>query len=346
VRARLLALVLALAACDAPAPQADAPAPESTQAVADSAQAAPSAPAAETIDSVAAIVASSGGSVGVVAVHVETGRRVEHLPAEAFPMASTYKLPIVLAVLAKVDSGVISLDDSVDVMPPDFRMGPNQIADSVGASGGRTTVGAMMRSVLIYSDNGASDGLMRMAGGPQAVMAHLRSRGIEGMRIDRYEGEVHWQYNGVKDVPPPDQWTVAEFNRRIAAVPAAEKEAAHARFWDDPRDTSTPAAFAALLVQVQRREGLSATSQRFLLEGMERSLTGRGRIRALLPAGTTVADKTGTIGRTTNDVGIITLPDGSHVALAVMVKMSTRTNADEERTIARVARAVYAHFAR
>jgi beta-lactamase class A len=59
-----------------------------------------------------------------------------------------------------------------------------------------------------------------------------------------------------------------------------------------------------------------------------------------------VADKTGTIGRTTNDVGIITLRDGSHVALAVMVKMSTRTNADEERTIARAARAVYAHFAR
>ncbi|WP_331025386.1 class A beta-lactamase [Longimicrobium sp.] len=346
VTARLLALVLAAAACDAPAPRADAAAPESTQAVADTAAPAPSAPAAETIDSLAAIVASSGGSVGIVAVHVETGRRVEHLPAEAFPMASTYKLPIVLAVLTQVDSGRISLDDSVDVMPSDFRIGPSQIADSVGAGGGKATVGAMIRSVMMYSDNTSADRLMRLAGGPQAVMAHVRSRNVDGMRIDRYEGEVHWQYNGVKDVPPPDQWTVAEFNRRIAAVPAAEKEAAHARFWDDPRDTSTPAAFAALLVQVQRRDGLSATSQRVLLDAMERSPTGRGRIRALLPSGTTVADKTGTIGRTTNDVGLITLPDGSHVALAVMVKMSTRTNADEERTIARVARAVYAHFAR
>jgi beta-lactamase class A len=204
----------------------------------------------------------------------------------------------------------------------------------------------MFRSVMIYSDNASGDRLMKLAGGPEAVTAHVRSRGIQDMRIDRYEGEVHWQYNGVKDVPPPDQWTVAEFNRRIAAVPEVEKEAARARFWDDPRDTSTPAAFAALLVQVQRREGLSATSQRVLLDAMERSPTGRGRIRALLPAGTTVADKTGTIGRTTNDVGIITLPDGSHVALAVLVKMSTRSNQQEERTIARVARAVYAHFAR
>ncbi|MBW3656729.1 MAG: class A beta-lactamase, partial [Gemmatimonadetes bacterium] len=341
----LLALALAAAACDAPAPEADARAPESTQAVADTAQPAPGAPATETIDSLAAIVASSGGSVGVVAVHVETGRRVEHLPAESFPMASTYKLPIALAVLAKVDSGRISLDDSVDVMPSDFRIGPSQIADSVGASGGKATVGAMIRSVMMYSDNTATDRLMRLAGGPQAVMAHVRSRGIQDMRIDRYEGEVYWQYNGVKDVPPPEQWSVAEFNRRIAAVPAAEKEAAHARFWDDPRDTSTPAAFATLLVQVQRGEGLSASSQRVLLDAMERSPTGRGRIRALLPAGTTVADKTGTIGRTTNDVGLITLPDGSHVALAVLVKMSTRSNQQEERTIARVARAVYAHFA-
>ncbi|CAA9360220.1 MAG: Beta-lactamase [uncultured Gemmatimonadetes bacterium] len=346
MRLRLLAFVFAAAACEKPAPRADTRPPESTPAVADSAQPAPSAPAAETIDSLAAIVASSGGSVGMVAVHVESGRRVEHLPAESFPMASTYKLPIVLAILAKVDSGRISLDDSVDVMPSDFRIGPSQIADSVGAAGGKATVGAMIRSVMMYSDNTSSDRLMRLAGGAEAVTAHVRARGVQDMRIDRYEGEVHWQYNGVSDVPPPDQWSVAEFNRRIAAVPAAEKEAAHARFWNDPRDTSTPAAMAALLVQVQRRDGLSATSQRVLLDAMERSPTGRGRIRALLPAGTTVADKTGTIGRTTNDVGIITLPDGSHLALAVLVKMSTRSNADEERTIARVARAVYDHFAR
>jgi beta-lactamase class A len=346
VIARLLALAVVLAACDAPAPQAEAPAPESTQAVADTAVPAPGVPGAETIDSLAAIVASSGGSVGMAASHLETGRWVEHLMAEWFPMASTYKLPIVLAVLSQVDSGRISLDDSVDVMPSDFRIGPSQIADSVGPAGGKATVGAMIRSVMMYSDNTSGDRLMRLVGGPQAVTAHVRARGYRDIRIDRYEGEVHWQYNGVKDVPPPDQWTVAEFNRRIAAVPAAEKEAAHARFWNDPRDTSTPLALAGLLAQVQGGAGISPESRRFLLDAMERSPTGRGRIRALLPPGTTVADKTGTIGRTTNDVGLITLPDGSHVVLAVMVKMSTRSNEEEERTIARVARAVYAHFAR
>jgi beta-lactamase class A len=198
---------------------------------------------------------------------------------------------------------------------------------------------------MMYSDNTASDRLMRLAGGAQAVTAHVRSRGIQEMRIDRYEGEVHWEYNGVKDVPPPDRWSVAEFNRRIAAVPAEEMEAAHARFWNDPRDTSTPRAMHALLAMLHRGNDISPASRRLLLNAMERSPTGRNRIRALLPEGTIVADKTGTIGRTTNDVGIITLPDGSHVAIAVFVKMSTRSNEQEERTIARVGRAVYGHFA-
>jgi beta-lactamase class A len=329
--------------------------PENQERPAATAETPPAAPAAGTASSARAaagtvqllrIAGEAGGTVGVMAIHVETGERLGLESDQSFPMASTYKLPIVLAVLARVDSGRLSLGDLVDLAPSDFRIGPSQIADSVGASGGKATVGAMIRSVMMYSDNTASDRLMRLAGGAAGVQAHVRARGIEGMRIDRYEGEVHWQYNGVPDVPPPAQWTAAEFNRRIAAVPAAEKDAAHARFWDDPRDTSTPAAMAALLVQVQRGEGISAGSRRFLLQAMEASPTGRNRIRALLPEGTVVADKTGTIGRTTNDVGVITLPDGSHVAIAVFVKMSTRSNQQEERTIARVSRAVYDHFAR
>jgi beta-lactamase class A len=80
---------------------------------------------------------------------------------------------------------------------------------------------------------------------------------------------------------------------------------------------------------------------------MQESQTGRNRIRNLLPEGTTVADKTGTSwtrnGRTaaTNDIGLITLPDGRHLALAIFVADSTAPDAIREKVIARIARAAW-----
>jgi beta-lactamase class A len=340
VRLRAFAF-LALAACG----NADAPREPKANALAAS-KAAEVPDTAGVMAELRRIASESGGTVGVAAIHVETGQRLALNARQPYPMASTFKLPLGLAILARVDSGRISLDDSLDVTPADFRLPPNPIVDSVGPAGGRATVRALLRSMLVDSDNAAADRLLRVVGGPAVATEHLRSRGIQGIRIDRSEGQVSWDYNGVNDVPPPAQWSLAEFERRTSAVAASEREAARARFWADPRDTAAPEAFAALLVQVQKGEGLSAESRRLVLDAMERSPRGRNRIRAGVPEGTTVGDRTGTIGRSTNDIGLITLPDGSHVALAVMVKMSTRTTEDEERTIARVARAVYDHFAR
>ena len=60
-----------------------------------------------------------------------------------------------------------------------------------------------------------------------------------------------------------------------------------------------------------------------LITLMEQSTTGLKRIRGRLPAGTIVADKTGTLAGTVNDVGFITLPDNNgHIAIVVFVKGS------------------------
>jgi beta-lactamase class A len=291
-----------------------------------------------------AIERESGGELGVSAVMVENGRTVGHRDGEAFPMASTYKLPIALAVLAQVDSGRISLDDTVHLTPADYRLGPGPVSERLPASGGTVTVRRMMESMMMFSDNTATDALMRLAGGPQAVMAHLRARGVEGMRVDRYEGQVYLDYNGVTGAPPPVEWTPRRVRGWIDSVPAAQKQAARDRFFADVRDTSTPDAMAALLVQLQRGERISPASRGFLLDAMRRSPTGSRRIRAGVPRDTEVADKTGTIGRVTNDVGLVRLPDGTHLALAVFVRNSTKSNEQVEPAIAAAARAVYAHF--
>ncbi|HYR06133.1 MAG TPA: class A beta-lactamase [Longimicrobium sp.] len=343
MRLRAACIVLALAACE-PAPDPDYRG-QNTVPVEQMAVDTAAADSGALDSAFAAIERASGGELGVTATVVESGRTVSHRGGERFPMASTFKVAVAMAVLARVDSGRIALDDSVEVMPRDFRIGPSQVSDTVGPRGGRATVRTLVQSMLLYSDNTATDALMRHLGGPAAVQAHLVSRGIQGMSVDRYEGEVHWQYNGVRDVPPDSAWTREEFQRRIAAVPAAEKDSAHARFYADPRDTSTPDGWAQLLIQLQRGDGISPASRELVLDAMRRSPTGTRRIRAGVPQGVEVADKTGTIGRTTNDVALVTLPNGSHVALAVLVRNSTKSNEQVEPSIAAAARAVYEHFA-
>lgn len=75
-----------------------------------------------------------------------------------------------------------------------------------------------------------------------------------------------------------------------------------------------------------------------------------GRIKALIPEGTLVAHKTGTsdsrngVYDACNDVGLITLPDGTHVALSVFVSKSSEGYDNTRKLIAELAKAVYDHY--
>jgi beta-lactamase class A len=131
------------------------------------------------------------------------------------------------------------------------------------------------------------------------------------------------------------------------AVSRTQRDAAVAAFFRDPRDTATSEAMVDLLVKIWRREALSPARSKLLLDIMYRCATGRGRLKGLLPPGTRVAHKTGSLRiGVTNDVGIIPLPGAAgHIAIAVLVKESTRDLPTQERAIAEIARAAYDYFA-
>ena len=117
------------------------------------------------------------------------------------------------------------------------------------------------------------------------------------------------------------------------------------------RNYSTPEAAVTLLKALFTGRTLSAASRQLLLDDMIASTPGPRRLKGRLPAGTVVAHKTGTDGtrngmtRATNDIGIITLPDGRHVAIAVFVKDSTAGAAARESVIAEMARAAWDRWA-
>jgi beta-lactamase class A len=110
-------------------------------------------------------------------------------------------------------------------------------------------------------------------------------------------------------------------------------------------DVATPRGMAQLLEAIWRREALSEASSALLIDIMERCETGSRRLKGGLPPDTIVAHKTGTIGRSTNDVGIVYLPAAAgHVIVVTFVKQSDKPLEERERAIAEVARAAHDYF--
>ena len=169
------------------------------------------------------------------------------------------------------------------------------------------TASRLMEAMLIHSDNHATDLLLRDLGGPSTVQAWLTQNGITGVRIDRSIARLLRDRRDLRDV----------------------------------RDSSTPRAMVELLRRIDSGKLIAPSSRTHLLHLMSRCMTGRNRMRALLPYGTQVEHKTGTLSGYSSDVGFITMPDGRRIAVAFFARGGT----NRPRTIAEAARAIYYGFA-
>ena len=180
--------------------------------------------------------------------------------------------------------------------------GNRSLSDTIG---GRTA-SRLMEAMIVRSENHATDLLLRDLGGPSTVQAWLTQNGITGVRIDRSIARLLSDRRDLRDV----------------------------------RDSSTPRAMVELLRRLDIGKLIGPSSRTHLLGLMSRCMTGRNRMRALLPYGTQVEHKTGTLSGLSSDVGFITLPDGRRIAVAFFARGGT----NRPRTIAEAARAIYYGF--
>ena len=260
---------------------------------------------------------------------------------ETFAMASTYKVAIAAAVLDRVDRGELSLDHMVEITPDMMMIGDAALSDTFVHPGLQLSVANLIEIMITESDNTATDISMGLAGGPEAVTEYLRRLGITDFRVDRTTGEIIGEFYGL---PGPATMKVAAeaFVTRPELMTTMGDR--NLDFEADPRDHATPLAMLQLLLAIDSGTATSAESRDFLIDVMSRTRTGAGRLKGLLPRGTPVANKTGTIGGVANDVGYITLPDGRRFAIAVFTKSSETSEADRDRAIAEVARSLFDYF--
>lgn len=182
--------------------------------------------------------------------------------------------------------------------------GRRSLDDRISGASARS----LMERMLIHSDNRATDILMKDLGGPSGLQEWVSWQGLTDFRVDR----------------------------TIARLLSDRRD-----LWDI-RDSSTPNAMVELLRKIDKGSVLKPESRSYLLGLMARCATGKNRMKALLPWGTPVEHKTGTLTGYTSDVGFITLPNGHRVAVAMFARGGT----DRPRTIATVARAIYDGFTR
>jgi beta-lactamase class A len=298
------------------------------------------APALEA--EIARVSTPIGGKVGVAAWKLDgKGERVLVNAGERYPMASTFKIAVAGAILAQVDAGKLKLDQLVPVQPNDI-VPSDGIATLAVHPGISLSVHNLLELMLTLSDNTATDVLTRLAGGPPAATAWVRKQGIEDQRIDRDTATL---LRAFFDLPAGPFTQVYE--EAAKKDPQLEDRGNHPNpaFDHDVRDTSTPTAMAQLLTKIFNQQTLSASSTKVLIEIMQRCHTGAGRLLGRLPAGTVVAHKTGTIGGTVNDVGVITLPDNKgQVVIAVFIKESDKSMEAREKVIADIARSVRDYY--
>ncbi|MEU7953882.1 class A beta-lactamase [Micromonospora chalcea] len=155
-----------------------------------------------------------------------------------------------------------------------------------------------------YSDNTAGNLLFDALGGPAGFERALREVGDSVTRPARTEPDLN------------------------AATPG------------DERDTSTPRALAGSLRAYTLGEALPPADRDLLLSWMRASTTGSGLVRAGVPAGWQVADKSGTGGYgTRNDIAVVWPPDSAPIVLAVMSSRGSRDAKPDDTLVAQAARA-------
>ncbi len=286
------------------------------------------------------------GDVGVAIKHLESGEMMAIRGDEFFPMASVFKIPILVEVMAQIKEGRFSLDDMWSLSPVDLHLGSG-ILNSLEAPGISLSVKNIIYLMMLISDNSATDLLLSKIGA-ENVNRRLRSYGLEGITVNRSCQELILEYRGLN----PQLFknlTLKEIEELYMKERETNPEAfeqARRNFSMVMKDQSTPLAMNKLLELLATGQILDKESCDFIIEVMLRCQTGERRLKGDLPPGVKVAHKTGTIGGTVNDAGLIFLPYNlGRVAITVFVKKADEEKTEDvEEVIAQIARFAYDYF--
>jgi beta-lactamase class A len=238
------------------------------------------------------------GDIGIAVEDVQSGWTAAYDGDTFFPQQSVSKFWVALTALDKADRGELSLNNPVTLHKEDITLFHQPIAAQIGADGYTTTIAELMTRALQQSDNTCNDAVLWRAGGPEAVRAFLRDKGISGIRFG--PGERLLQ-SGIAGITWHQSYAYdGGFYKARDALPASERRAAFERYIANPMDGAQPLGVVDALSRLKRGEPGWTLSHK----------TGTGQVLGGIQAGY-------------NDIGVITGPDGHSYAMAVMIRRTS-----------------------
>lgn len=206
---------------------------------------------------------------------------MQYRAEERFPVCSTFKAIAVAAVLKRSMTDNNLMQQRINYKKTDL-VTYSPITEKEKRVTGGMTVAELCAATMEYSDNTAANLLMKILGGPAAVTDFTRSIGDNTFRLDRWETELN------------------------SAVPG------------DLLDTSTPAAMARTLQKITLGDVLAPRQREQLQVWLKNNTTGDNLIRAEVPKGWLVGDKTGAGSYgTRNDIAVLWPPTGAPIIIAI-----------------------------
>jgi beta-lactamase class A len=281
------------------------------------------------------------GQVGVAIKHVESATELMINADQSYPMASTYKVPILVELFYQRAAGKLVLTDRIEVTSSDVHPG-GTIALLLDGPGLQLSIHNLINLMMRVSDNSATDILLSKLGA-ENVTERMRSLGLDKIRVDRSTLEMILDQEGL-DYAVYGKLPIAELRERLEAIDPQTAARANERFNATEKDVATPRQMTMLLEKIYRGEIVDRSSSDEIIEFMNHSMIGQARIPGLLPEGTRVVHKTGTISGSSNDTGIIFLPGDRHLVITVLTKDAKAPAAERERVIAEIARFAYDYF--
>jgi beta-lactamase class A len=248
---------------------------------------APEAQAARGASALKAIHKRTGGRLGVHVLDSQSGKRLALDDDSRYAMASTFKLPLVAALLWQVDHGAFPLSQILPFDKGDLVANSPILQKAIERGVSELTVRDLCGAAVAFSDNAAANILLKAMGGPEALTKFMRSIGDEFTRLDRIEPDLN------------------------------------SNLRDDERDTTTPRAMVESLLKIFTQNVLTLASRALLIDWMITSRTGLDRVRKGLPKSWQTGDKTGTgQNGAFNDLIVTWPPERRPILIAVYMSES------------------------
>lgn len=261
------------------------------------------------------IIATKNATVGISVKVIEDKDTLSMNGNKLIPMMSVFKFHIALAVLNEVDKGKLALNQKIFIKKEDLQEDTwSPILEEFPNGNMDLTLDQLLRYTVSHSDNNGCDILLKLIGGTETVKKFINQQGIKDFTIKVNEQEM--------------------------------------RTWENLYiNTTTPIATTELMEKFYKGKILKKKSTNYLYQLMVECSRGITWMKAGLPAGTELAHRTGISGTNDenlrvamNDIGIIKLPNGKHLALAIYLKNITETRENSEKFIAYITRTVWNHF--